>query len=1266
MARNTPLYFGVNGIAEKLSKVYFGDPNNVAQEVKKIYEGDANGIARLKYHLHEFIDGNDGFKTCQICNTKEAIPTPDHTHNYTAHVTSPTCTEQGYTTYTCSCGDVYRADYVDAPGHQEVVDSAVAATCTANGLTEGKHCSRCGETLIAQQTISALGHTFVDGICSACKAIDPNCEHTDTNTSEKVTKAATCTKQGSKTVTVTCNICKNVVSTTTESIPALGHTEDEPVHENTVNSTCSRPGSYDVVVYCTTCDTEVSRETVEIPKREHVEEIIPSKSVTCIEDGLTEGKKCSVCGEILVAQENIPAPGHTEEVIKGTAATCTTTGLTDGKQCTVCKKMLVEQQVIPAAHTDENNDNVCDACGESLCDPHSIEIIPAVAATCLTSGWTEGKRCSVCGKVLVPQQEIPADPLNPDAHDLVHLGTYCNGDHLNSGKNLYKCTRDGCKYSIVLNDGLLGDTIHTTPVEHHEVPATCSSNGFTAGITCSNCGADNRQLIPMLAHTEETVTGRAATCSATGLTDGTRCSVCGVTIKAQETIDIIPNAHNRVAGIPVEPTCTDDGYIPHTCKYCGDIEKAVNFGSALGHAAGEAVEESRIDPTCTAEGSQTLVTHCTRCNELLNRETVTLKATGHNRVEGIPVAPTCLEDGYIPYRCKDCGDVENTVNFGSALGHANETVEENRVEPTCTKVGSYDSVVRCSRCGEVQSRTKETIDVLGHNYKVLETVGSTCTENGHTTYKCKRCGDVKEEVIFELADHTPGTATETSRTEPTCTSAGSKTLETRCTECNTLLNSETVTLNATGHDHKAGVYVEPTCEEDGYTPYRCHCGDVENEVNFGSALGHSMDTREENRVEPTCTANGSYDLVSYCTRCGYIQSRQAKTLQKVDHDTTSITFPSTCTENGYTQYNCKNCDYSVREEIFELADHKPGSATETSRTNATCEKAGSYTLETRCTECGTLLDSETIAIPATGHAFIATKTVPATCTEPGYTNYKCKCGETKTETLFELADHQYKAKTTAPTCTAQGYTTHTCSVCGDYYIDSYVNAKGHTEVTIPAVASTCKDTGLTEGKKCSVCDTITVAQTTTPADPNKHSYVGDYCSVCGGKKTGGSIGGCVFAGTQIALDANTSIDIADFVGGTPIDFCNPSTLEHSPQQTLTRFFYEKSTDKVIITLEDDKSLEVTPNHVVLTEEGFKAHLDDYMYPKYAVGDKLATVDGYKAITAIQEEVIPETTVYNIATENSLMVANGIIVAGELNYNISTLALGGDTSKEEFD
>ena len=86
--------------------------------------------------------------------------------------TEPTCTDAGVKTYTCSRCDTTKTEPIPETGHTEVVDPAVAPTCTTAGKTQGSHCSVCGDVLVEQQEIAKLGHNYVDHVCSRCYAIE--------------------------------------------------------------------------------------------------------------------------------------------------------------------------------------------------------------------------------------------------------------------------------------------------------------------------------------------------------------------------------------------------------------------------------------------------------------------------------------------------------------------------------------------------------------------------------------------------------------------------------------------------------------------------------------------------------------------------------------------------------------------------------------------------------------------------------------------------------------------------------------------------------------------------------------------------------------------------------------------------------------------------------------------------------------------------------------------------------------------------------------
>ena len=93
-------------------------------------------------------------------------------HDYQPTVTAPTCTEKGYTTYTCSkCGDHYVSDEVSALGHHYVTE-VIAPTCTEQGYTT-HICRVCGDRYMSDVT-EKLPHDFKDGVCTVCGEKDPD------------------------------------------------------------------------------------------------------------------------------------------------------------------------------------------------------------------------------------------------------------------------------------------------------------------------------------------------------------------------------------------------------------------------------------------------------------------------------------------------------------------------------------------------------------------------------------------------------------------------------------------------------------------------------------------------------------------------------------------------------------------------------------------------------------------------------------------------------------------------------------------------------------------------------------------------------------------------------------------------------------------------------------------------------------------------------------------------------------------------------------
>ena len=260
-------------------------------------------------------------KHCSVCNeilvAQEVIPAKGHSWDKGVITTSPTCSDAGVKTYTCTVCSETKTEVLNATGHTPVDVAEQPATCTEAGHTAGVKCSVCGATISGIEEIPATGHTEV---------ID-----------EAV--AATCTTPG-KTEGKHCSVC-NEVLVAQEEIPAKGHTE---VVDEAVAATCTTPGKTEGK-HCSVCN-EVLVAQEEIPAKGHTEVIDEAVAATCTESGKTEGKHCSVCNEILVAQEVIPAKGHVEEIRNAKETTDTEDGYTGDTYCSVCNKLLKSGEVI--------------------------------------------------------------------------------------------------------------------------------------------------------------------------------------------------------------------------------------------------------------------------------------------------------------------------------------------------------------------------------------------------------------------------------------------------------------------------------------------------------------------------------------------------------------------------------------------------------------------------------------------------------------------------------------------------------------------------------------------------------------------------------------------------------------------------------------------------------------------------------------------------------------------------------------------------------
>ena len=223
---------------------------------------------------------------------------------------------------------------------------------------------------------------------------------------------------------------------------------------------------------------------------------------------------------------------------------------------------------------------------------------------------------------------------------------------------------------------------------------------------------------------------------------------------------------------------------------------------------------------------------------------------------------------------------------------------------------------------------------------------------------------------------------------------------------------------------------------------------------------------------PDCESSGRIWYTADFTKEGFEDQEIAVQVDKIGHtggepviDPNSV-HPASCTADGSHDMvtRCVRCNKELsREHVIDPAfGHTPAEEVREHEIPSQCLVKGSYDRVIYCKTCGVELERETIITDALEHRYIIpVDRVDPTCTEQGYTVYKCyRCGNTINDDFVEATGHEWGAWTSVdgnnhqrvcahdnthvetaahewddgeitaePTVTAEGTRTFTCADC---------------------------------------------------------------------------------------------------------------------------------------------------------------------------------------------------------------------------------------------
>ncbi len=460
-----------------------------------------------------------------------------------------------------------------------------------------------------------------------------------------------------------------------------------------------------------------------------------------------------------------------------------------------------------------------------------------------------------------------------------------------------------------------------------------------------------------------------------------------------EEREIEAKGHDWGEAIVVAPTCWDDGYTYQVCKTCetkGENTDIVKAGDEY-HQYTVEKDIKKADCGSQTNGQRTMV--CAICGDAdpnLQPEQVKWKHEKYDKT----VEATCSAAGSVTEYCLNC-DYSAIKESLPQLPHDFKT--EAVQEQTCTL--AYEEILKCNECGYEETVTDEAKPALGHDFPAEPSVKpATCTTNAYYYMVCGRCGTnetLDEEVpngeklthklnYENYADKKDATCITAGYIVPTCDNEG-------CTaDLANEINPETeesyiMALPATDEHYVSKEIAEgpfeATCHKGVYTVYRCttdvNCTKTYEEVDASTQKNHYRDFNSEpNRTEEsTCGVQGySYYYCKECpadpATCEICEYKKPNPMPEHQKTTKSDLVDSTCMTPAIQYYICGECN---------------------NRWDYTCPTEG---------------EGEDV-VPLKQHGkwevnkdeYNDDMVISPTCTEEGYTVYKCGWDDACTETV---------------------------------------------------------------------------------------------------------------------------------------------------------------------------------------------------------------------------------------------------------------------------